>query len=118
MTESQQIEFNKIKNRVDESSITLTEVHRKTDVIYFALVGNDLTKDGGLVKQINDMEINQKGFEKDIRNEISKVKVDLELRISKLESTINKWKGIAFGLFVAGSAIGFLVQYIITHLKN
>ena len=118
MTESQQIEFNKVRQKVDESATTLTEMHRKTDVIYYALVGSDLTKDGGLVKQINDMEINQKGFEKEIRNEIAKVKIDLEIRIGKLESTINKWKGIAFGLFLAGSAIGFLVQYIITHFKN
>jgi len=118
MTEPQQIEFNNIRNRVEASSVTLTEVHRKTDIIYYALVGSDLTKDGGLVKQINDMENNQKGFESEIRKEILKVALGLEVRIGKLESTINKWKGIAFGLFISGTIIGILIQYIITHLQK
>lgn len=115
MTESQQIEFNKLKSKVDETSLNVIEVHRKTDVIYYALVGNDLSKDGGLVQQIKNMEEREKKFEE--KRIIYETKI--EARIAKLESAFTRWKGIVYGVGISGAVIGFLLKVIIdSYLKK
>jgi len=102
MTEPQEIELNKLKEQVYKISNTVNEMNHKTDGIYYALVGNDLSKDGGLVQQIKDMKNRQELFE-----------TEMEIRIKKLEDAFTRWKGIAFGLFIAGGVIGYLLQIII-----
>jgi len=103
MTENQQIEFNKLKTEVENSAKLLTDVHQKTERIFYALIGNDLSQDGGLVKQIKDMKTRQELFE----NEMS-------LRVEKLEKAFVRWKGIAFGLLISGGVIGYLLNIIVT----
>lgn len=102
MTENQQIEFNKLKTEVETSAKLLTDVHQKTERIFYALIGNDLSQDGGLVKQIKDMKTRQELFE----NEMS-------LRVEKLEKAFVRWKGIAFGLLISGGVIGYLLNIIV-----
>jgi tetrahydromethanopterin S-methyltransferase subunit F len=102
MTESQQIEFTQLKTQVERVDRSVQEMSSKTTLIYNALVGSELSKDGGLVQQIKDLEERQTKHESDI-----------ELRIEKLEDEHKRWKGIAAGLFFAGGIVGFLVKVIL-----
>ena len=103
MTENQQIEFNKLKTEVENSAKLLTDVHQKTERIFYALIGNDLSKDGGLVKQIEDMKIREDASKKEIHS-----------RLEKLENIFMRWNGVAFGFLISGGVIGYLLNIIIS----
>ena len=66
MTEEEKTEFKRMKQQVDVVTEISHTVSEKMDNIYYAIVGNSLSKDGGLVQQIKDMKQQQTNFEKEI----------------------------------------------------
>jgi tetrahydromethanopterin S-methyltransferase subunit G len=111
MTEIEKSEFSQLKQCVSETAVTIEELNKKTDRIYYALVGNDLTRDGGLVQQIKDMNSRQDEFEKEVTTKLEKYQEQLD----SLTKTIGRWKGIAIGMLLCGGVIGYLIQYILDH---
>lgn len=113
MNELQLIEFNELKKSVAAQHLVISSMSGKTDEIYYALIGNKLSSDGGLVKQIHDMKDRQEKFETDVKKRIEVVVSEFEMRIEKLETAFSRLKGFALGIFVCGGLIGYLINFII-----
>ena len=80
----------------------MLDMAEKLENIQHALIGNKLTEDGGLVRQIKDMKDKQEKFE-----------LTCLKRIQEIEETFSKWKGIGIGLFISGGVIGYLIGLIV-----
>jgi hypothetical protein len=92
----------------------------KIEKVYFALVGNELARDGGLVKRIFDMEDEHLRFQLQIRaleEKISKQEAAFLQETAKLEKRLDKSEVkarllyTAIGLIAAG-IIKFLIESV------
>lgn len=75
-------------------------IEGKVDSIYTALMGSDLTKDGGLIGRVNDIE----------------VKFDLKVKSDEaFRSSLIRLFWFAFGI---GCGSGIISNYLFTILKH
>jgi predicted ATPase len=86
-------DINSIKNN-------LSSLGMKVSLVYDALVGNEIAKDGGLVEEIKKM----KEFEKSILARVTKVEEDQE----KKQLYIN----------IIWGAVGVTITILLTHFLN
>lgn len=101
-------------------SAAFKDMSAKVDKMYYALMGNELSKDGGLVQRIIELE----GDNAKLEVKLNLVKEELENKIEELEKEVEEVKvgkakseiylRIIYGLVgVASTAvIGAIVNYI------
>jgi hypothetical protein len=116
---TQEEEFLRLKIEVANNGKILIDLHEQSRNILEALKGNSISGDGGLIKQLHEMDKNQQDFEVNIENKIKHLESEFQKQVavlaeevSKLKNIILKWKYIAVGLLFAGGLIGYLIKYI------
>jgi hypothetical protein len=97
--ENQTIRLEAQNTRLEHYNNHAEEMKGTLDNIQMALLGNPISKDGGLVKRIEDVETGLTG--------ITKILAEYK----------SKWMGIVWVIVVAGGALG-LVYYATSIWKN
>lgn len=92
----------------------MQEMAKKVDKIYFALMGSDITQDGGLVKRVIEMELEQI----ELRRDIEKWKDAYEEKLDVVIATQTKMRiYISLLWTAAGIIIGGILATLISKLK-
>jgi hypothetical protein len=75
--------------------LRMTRMEDKIDIIYTALVGNNITADGGMVERLKKVED----------------------RVQRLETEFNRYKWSLLGLTTVGPVIAAFVLWILKQLR-
>lgn len=97
--EKQNIRLEAQNTRLEQNNVHVSEMKTMLDNIQMALLGNPISKDGGLVKRIESVESDVTGITK------------------LLAEYKSKWLGIVWLIIVAGGALG-LFYYATSIWKN
>lgn len=89
------MENDKVVTHGDISSMKddIAKLGQKMDLIYYALQGNDMTKDGGLIRRIGDLENENHQLHKSMLQQTQALREEIEeLKIAKTKSDLyEKW---------------------------
>lgn len=82
--------------------VTIKEINKKVSLMYHALVGNEITKDGGLIQRVTDIE-------SDLKKQ--------EQRMDQFHDKLTMLKVYEKVLWLtAGGIISGIIGYLINHV--
>ncbi|MDH7463987.1 hypothetical protein QEG73_21980 [Chitinophagaceae bacterium 26-R-25] len=99
------MENEEIHMEIEHLEMKFNEVGQKVDKMYIALLGSDLTNDGGLVGRINGLEDEVEELRKQIEEEVDA----LENEIKKIKEASIKSELYVKILWGVGGAIALLI---------
>lgn len=104
---------NLLKDKMDKLEKDVGEIKGQMNRMYLALMGSDITKDGGMVQRIIDLEIEVAT----LKNEVQKNKQDMKAELEKdRKSRIPTEVYVKILWGVAGGFIVFLVNLLFSYL--
>ncbi len=97
-TSKESQEMDTLRQNQEKLERGMTEIKDTVNRIFTALMGSDLTKEGGLVQKVTLLEANCRTHEQ---------------RIDKLERMVDRTKWLAIGLAAAGSVLPEVIKRIL-----